>query len=558
GPMVTRLLAALLVDAPGGVERDVLIERLWGHRPPATARSALQVHTGHLRRALEPDHRGGSWSVLRTTANGYALKIDRAWIDADHFESLLSRAEQRAEADPRGALGDLESARALWRGRPWGALADEPWLLEDVARIEELRRRSDELWADVQLALGRHGLIVDALIRAVEAEPLREHRWQQLMIALYRCDRQAEALRAFQDARHTLTEELGIEPSPALRALEQAVLVQDKSLDAPPRLPRERPYHNLPAALTSLIGREDDLRETRKLLGGYRAATPTGVGGVGKTRLAVQAAADLVPRFVDGAWLVELAPISDPGLVPGRFAATLGLRERAGQSVTDMIADYLADRSLLLVVDNCEHVIDAAAQLVYALLNAAPHLHILGTSREPLGLPYEQVVGLPVLDVPAPSDDTDTGRLAGSAAVQLFVERACAVTAGFGLTPENQTDVAELCRRLDGIPLALELAAVRIDSMTPAEIVHNLEHRFQLLGVDRMHAGRHQTLRDTIDWSHQLLERNEQTLFSRLSVFAGGWTITSARSVAMGTGLDEPAVLDGLTGLVRKSMAVAE
>src|SRR5262249_7875630 len=208
GPMVTRLLAALLVDAPGGVERDVLIERLWGHRPPATARSALQVHTGHLRRALEPDHRGGSWSVLRTTVNGYALKIDRAWIDADHFESLLSRAEQRAEADPRGALGDLESARALWRGRPWGALADEPWLLEDVARIEELRRRSGGLGGEVELGWGRRGLLGDALIGGVEGEPLREHRWQHLMIALSRWDRQAGARRAFQAARHTLTEEL--------------------------------------------------------------------------------------------------------------------------------------------------------------------------------------------------------------------------------------------------------------------------------------------------------------------------------------------------------------
>ena len=558
GRIVQRLLAALLVDAPGVVERDTLVERLWGDAPPATATTALQVHVSHLRQALEPDLRGGACSAIRTAGDGYALEIDRARIDAERFESLVHDAEELAGVEPEQALGDVESARALWRGRPWGALADEVWLRSDVARIEELRRRADELWGDVQLALGRHELIVDSLTRAVEAEPLREHRWEQLMLALYRCGRQADALRAFQDARHTLTEELGIEPSPALRALEQALLVQDPSLDAPPRLPPERPRHNLPAALTSLVGREDDLRATRKLLEASRLVTLTGVGGVGKTRLAVQSAADLVPRFADGAWLVELAPISDPGLVPGKVAATLGLRERGGQSVTDMIADYLADRSLLLVVDNCEHVIDAAARLVDTLLNAAPHLHVLGTSREPLGLRYEQVLRVPVLEVPAPSDDTDADRLAGSAAVQLFVERTQAVTASFGLTAENQADVAELCRRLDGIPLALELAAVRIDSMTPAEIVHHLEHRFQLLGVDRKHAGRHQTLRGTIDWSHQLLERNEQTLFSRLSVFAGGWTITTARCVATGNGLDEPTVLDGLAGLVRKSMVVAE
>jgi predicted ATPase/DNA-binding SARP family transcriptional activator len=558
GPMAQRLLAALLLGAPGAVDRDTLVERLWGEAPPATATTALQVHVSRLRQALEPDLRGGARSAIRTTGHGYALEIDRARIDAEQFESLVHDAEELAGVEPEQALGDVESARALWRGRPWGALADEVWLRSDVAQIEELRRRADELWGDLQLALGRHELIVDSLARAVEAEPLREHRWEQLMLALYRCGRQADALRAFQDARHTLTEELGIEPSPALRALEQAVLAQDPSLEAPPRSTPERPRHNLPAALTSLVGREDDLRVTRKLVEAYRLVTLTGVGGVGKTRLAVQSAADLVPRFADGAWLVELAPISDPGLVPGRVAATLGLRERGGQSVTDMIADYLADRSLLLVVDDCEHVIDAAARLVDTLLNAAPHLHVLVTSREPLGPPYEQVFRVPVLEVPAASDDTDADRLAGSAAVQLFVERACAVTASFGLTAENQADVAELCRRLDGIPLALELAAVRIESMTPAEIVHHLEHRFQLLGVDRKHAGRHQTLRGTIDWSHQLLERHEQTLFSRLSVFAGGWTITAARSVATGSGLDEPTVLDGLAGLVRKSMLVAE
>ena len=558
GPMAQRLLAALLLGAPGVVERDKLVERLWGYSPPATATSALHVHVSHLRQALEPDLRSGACSAIRTAGDGYALEIDRARIDAERFELLVHNAEDLAGAEPERALGDVESARALWRGRPWGEFADEVWLRSDVARIEELRRRADELWGDVQLGLGRHELIVDSLARTVEAEPLREHRWEQLMLALYRCGRQADALRAFQDARHTLTEELGIEPSPVLRALEHALLVQDPTLEAPPRLPRERPRHNLPAALTSLVGREDDLRVTRKLVDASRLLTLTGVGGVGKTRLAVQCAADLVARFDDGAWLVELAPIGDPSLVPGRVAVALGLRERGGQSVTDAIADYLADRSLLLVVDNCEHVIDPAARLVDTLLNAAPHLHVLVTSREPLGLPYEQVFRVPVLEVPAPSDDTDTGRLAGSAAVRLFVERACAVTASFGLTNENQADVAELCRRLDGTPLALELAAVRVDSMTPAEIVHHLEHRFQLLGGDRKHARRHQTLRGTIDWSHQLLETNEQTLFARLSVFAGGWAITSARSVATGNGLDEPTVLDGLAGLVRKSMVVAE
>jgi predicted ATPase/class 3 adenylate cyclase len=315
---------------------------------------------------------------------------------------------------------------------------------------------------------------------------------------------------------------------------------------------------NVPAQMSSFVGREDELNTLAELIGQSRLVTLTGVGGVGKTRLIIQSAADLVPRFADGAWLVELAPISDPDLVPGRVAATLGLRERGGQPVVDMIADYLAERTLLLVVDNCEHLIDSAARLVDTLLNAAPNLHVLAASREALGLTYERTFRVPVLEVPAPSDDTDTGRVAGSAAVQLFIERARGVTASFGLTAENQADVAELCRRLDGIPLALELAAVRSDSMTPAEIVQHLAHRFQLLRAGREHAGRHQTLRGTIDWSHQLLEREEQILFSRLSVFTGGWTITSGRAVTAGTGLDELTVVNGIASLVRKSMVVAE
>jgi predicted ATPase/class 3 adenylate cyclase len=315
---------------------------------------------------------------------------------------------------------------------------------------------------------------------------------------------------------------------------------------------------NLPPQMSSFVGREDELKKIAELISQSRLVTLTGVGGVGKTRLVIQSAAELVPQFTDGAWLAEFAPISDPALVPGRVAATLGLRERAGQSVTDMIADYLADRSLLLVLDNCEHLIDSTGRLVDTLLNAAPYLHVLAASREALGLSYERGYRVPVLGVPAPSDNADTGRVAGSAAVQLFVERARAVTASFEVTAENQADVAELCRRLDGIPLALELAAVRIDAMTPAEIVQHLEHRFQLLRAGREDAGRHQTLRGTIDWSHQLLEPQAQTLFSRLSVFAGGWTITSGRAVTAGNGLDEPTVVDGIASLVRKSMVVAE
>ena len=306
GRMSHKLLAALLLDAPHPVNRDTLIERLWGDCPPPTATTSLQVHVSHLRRALEPDRRGEECCVLRTTGEGYALETDRSGIDADRYESLVHEAE-RSAADPERAFGLIESARALWRDRPWGVFADEPWLRGDAARVEELHRRADELWADVQLSLGRHQLIVDSLAMSVEEEPLREHRWEQLIVARYRCGRQAEALRAFQDARRTLTDELGIEPSPTLRAIEQAVLDQDPSLDAPRPPCPERPRHNLPVALTTLVGRGDDVRTTRKLLETFRLVTITGTAGCGKTRLAIAVAEGLVDRYQDGVWFVDLA-----------------------------------------------------------------------------------------------------------------------------------------------------------------------------------------------------------------------------------------------------------
>ena len=280
--MAQRLLAALLVDAPCPVDRDTLIERLWGDCPPATATTALQVHVSHVRRALEPDHRRGVGSVLRTTGDGYALAVDRAQIDAYHFESLVHRAEERSPVDPQRALGDVEAARALWRGRPWGALQTSGGCVVMLCGSRSCGGGQTRCGPTCS-SLGRHELIIDSLTAAVEEEPLRERRWEQLMLAQYRCGRQANALRGFQDARRVLIEELGIEPSPSLRALDQAVLVQDPSLAAPPRSVPERPRHNLPAPLTSLIGRSDDAAVTQKLLEASRLVTITGTGGCGKT-----------------------------------------------------------------------------------------------------------------------------------------------------------------------------------------------------------------------------------------------------------------------------------
>ncbi len=555
GPMALRLLAALLVDAPRAVERDTLIERLWGDEPPATATTALQVHVSRLRRALEPGNRGGASVVLRTTDDGYGLAIERAQIDAEHFESLVREAEDLAGSEPERALGDVESARALWRGRAWGALADEVWTRGEVSRLEELRRRADELWADAQLALGRHDLIVDSLARAVAEEPLREHRWEQLMVALYRCGRQAEALRAFQDARRVLTDELGIEPSPSLRDLEQAVLMQDPDLEAPPRARPQRPRHNLPAMLTSLVGRADDVVATRKALEGSRLVTITGTAGCGKTRLAIAVAEGLVDRFDDGAWFVDLTAAASGDVVATHIATALGLRENDEHgpgSALALLQTFLSDREVLVVLDNCEHVVADVAAVVGSLLSSCPGVRVLATSRVVIGQVGENVQQLSPLATP--ETDVAVEEVTSSPAVQLFLERAGDAGASFDRAPEQLTTIGELCRFLEGVPLAIELAAMWTAALPPSEILELLGNRLLLIATDESLPERQRALRTTIEWSYTLLSDTERLAFRRLSVFPAGFTLGGAAAVIDGDPDATEAVIGPIARLVSSSL----
>jgi predicted ATPase/DNA-binding SARP family transcriptional activator len=549
GRMALRLLAALLVDAPRAVERDILIERLWGDDPPATATTALHVHVSRLRQVLEPGNRGGASSVLRTTDDGYGLVIDRAQIDAEHFDSLVRQAEDFAMSEPERALSDVESARALWRGRPWGAVADQVWMRGEVSRLEELRRRADELWGDVQLALGRHDLIVDSLARAVAEEPLREHRWEQLMMALYRCGRQAEALRAFQDARRVLTDELGIEPSPALRALEQAVLVHDPDLDAPPRARPQRARHNLPAMLTGLVGRDDDVVATRKALEGSRLVTVTGTAGCGKTRLALAVADKLVDRFDDGAWFVDLTAATSVDVVATDIATALGLRESDEHGPGNALAllqTFLRDREVLVVLDNCEHVVADVAAVVGSLLSSCPGVRVLATSRVVIGQVGESVQQLSPLATP--ETDVAVEEATSSPAVQLFLERASDAGASFDRTPEQLTTIGELCRFLEGVPLAIELAAMWTAALPPSEILQLLGNRLVLMATDESLPERQRALRTTIEWSYTLLSDTERLAFRRLSVFPAGFTLAGAAAVIAG----EPDAAGSIIGTIAR------
>jgi predicted ATPase/DNA-binding SARP family transcriptional activator len=555
GPMALRLLAALLVDAPRAVGRDTLIERLWGDDPPATATTALQVHVSRLRQVLEPGHRGGASSVLRTTDDGYGLAIDRAQMDAEHFEPLVRRAEDFAMSEPERALSDVESARVLWRGRPWGALADEVWLRGEASRLEELRRRADELWGDVQLALGRHDLIVDSLARAVAEEPLREHRWEQLMVALYRCGRQTEALRAFQDARRVLTDELGIEPSPALRALEQAVLVHDPDLDAPPRARPQRPRHNLPAMLTGLVGRDDDVIAMRKALEGSRLVTVTGTAGCGKTRLALAVADKFVDGFDDGAWFVDLTAAASGDVVATHIATALGLREsdeHGSGNPLALLQTFLRDREVLLVLDNCEHVITDVAAVVGSLLSSCPGVRVLATSRVVIGQVGESVQ--PLSPLATPETDVAVEEVTSSPAVQLFLERAGDASASFEWNPEQLTTIGELCRFLEGVPLAIELAAMWTAVLPPSEILELLGNRLLLMATDESLPERQRALRTTIEWGYTLLSDTERLAFRRLSVFPAGFTLGGAAAVIDGDPSATEAVIGPIARLVSSSL----
>jgi non-specific serine/threonine protein kinase len=316
---------------------------------------------------------------------------------------------------------------------------------------------------------------------------------------------------------------------------------------------------NLPLQLTSFVGREDELGATRELVAAHRLVTLTGAGGVGKTRLALEAAGALRPAYPDGVWLVELAALADPALVPQAVAGAVGVREEPDRPLLATLTDALRAKRLLLVLDNCEHLLEACARLADALLRACPDVRVLATSREPLATPGETVWRVPPLAVPETGDSPPVERLTQSEAVRLFVDRARAAQPGFRATPATAPAVAHICRRVDGLPLAIELAAARVRVLPVAQILARLEDRFRLLtGGSRTVLPRQQTLRASLEWSHGLLSEDERVLFRRLAVFAGGWTLTAAEAVGGGAGVAPEEVLDGLTGLVDKSLVVAE
>jgi predicted ATPase/DNA-binding SARP family transcriptional activator len=521
------LLAALLLQANRVVSRDHLIDALWGEEPPDTARNTLQVYVSQLRKLL-PD------GTLETAPHGYRLAVEPESIDVFEFVRL-SQAGRSALTigDAAGAATTLREALALWRGPALDDLAWEPFARSEVVRLEELRLAALEDRIDADLALGRHGQLVGELEQLVTEQPLRERLRGQLMLALYRSGRQADALAVYQRARRTLVDELGIEPSGTLRKLERAILAHDPSLDVPQaRTPSPR---RLPTPPTPLLGRERELAALAELVRtpDTRLVTLTGIGGIGKTRLGLELVQRLAPEFQQGSAVATLATIRDSALVSRAILEALEIPE-SGADADALLARTLAESELLLLVDNFEQVLPAA-RAVARLLDAAPRVKVVATSRAPLHIAAEREFPVPPLD-----DDE---------AAELFVSRAQAANPRFELSEQNAGAVAELCTRLDGLPLAIELAAVRTKLLTPATLLSRLTNRLELLTGGRRDAPRHQqTLRMTFDWSYDLLDANAQSLFAQLGVFAGGWTLESAEAVCDG------AVLEGLGALVDESL----
>jgi predicted ATPase/DNA-binding SARP family transcriptional activator len=517
-----RLLAALLIRVGEARSADVLIDSVWGETPPASASSLLQVYVSQLRKALPAPAR------IATFGSGYALVLDEGSLDAAEFERLLREGkEAMSDGNPGLAASVLARALALWRGQAYGELAYEEFARAEADRLEELHLVCIEARLEAGLALGQQDDLLPELQSLALAHPLRERVQAQLMLALYRCGRQTEALDLFRELRRRLREDLGVEPGSELHDLQRRILQHDDTLTAQAS-GIEQPAV-LPAPPNALLGRERELDELRQLLirERVRLIVLTGAGGSGKTRLALEAARQTSASFANGACFVDLAPLRDPELVPRTIMSALAI-EQAPADPFETLRTVVASRELLVLLDNAEHL-QAAAPIYTRLLAQAPRLTLLVTSRVVLHLSGEHVYPVEPL--------------AADAAKALFRERAREAEPRFQPTMSDERTIEQICTRLDGLPLAIELAAGHIRTLTPTELVKRLEPRLPLLaGGPRDLPARQQTLRATLAWSYDLLAEDQQQALARLAVFAGGCSLEAAQAVC-GTKLETLAAL---------------
>jgi predicted ATPase/DNA-binding SARP family transcriptional activator len=543
------LLALLALNRGNPVSADRLIDQLWGDGQTAKPANALQAQIVQLRRTLGA-------SAIVTSESGYALEISAADLDAARFEDLVAEGRRLStEGEVARASAVLGDALRLRRGEPLSEFAYAGFADAERAHLNELALVATECRVEADLELGHHNELVGELEALCRDHPLRERLWELLMLALYRAGRQAEALRAYNEIRDRLVDELGVDPGSSLRELEARVLDHDPSLVAEqspaPRAPSLPSVPgNLPEPLSSFLGRDVELKQVGEAIATSRLVTLIGPGGVGKTRLAVEAATRLQEQHPGGTWLIELAGVADPEGVAPAAAGTLGaVRPALGDaqppgSTAELIARHLAGRSLVVVLDNCEHVIDEAANLARTLVGKVPGLRLVATSREPLGVPGEILIPI--------------AGLASPAAIELFVDRARAVQPGFDGDGPAEAIIDGICQRLDCLPLAVELAAARLRALPLSTLAERLGDRFALLTRGaRTALPRQQTLRAVVDWSYDLLFEDERRLFARLSVFVGGCELEAVEAVCVDHELPSTDVLDIMSRLVDKSLVTA-
>ncbi|MET0324975.1 MAG: BTAD domain-containing putative transcriptional regulator, partial [Ilumatobacteraceae bacterium] len=536
GVKLQSLLSLLALATPQPVSDDRLIEELWGDDQPGHPANALQALASQLRRLLGRD-------VVARQGAGYVLRLDADLIDASRLERLVREAREAAARGEHGVAGETyRAAVELVRGPPLAELGDAWFARDAVTRLEELVLAAEEGLVDSELTMGRHADVLAHLVELVARHPLRERFRAQLIVALYRSGRQADALQAYRDARAYLLDELGLDPGPELQGLERSVLAHDPALAAPITLTPIAPAGPVvPSPLTSFVGRHVELATLADAVASSRLTSIVGPGGVGKTRLALE----LVRRLADRGevWFVELAPVTQADEVAEAVASGIGAPEQApadgrpAPSPEQRAVGRLGDRDAVVVLDNCEHLASAAATCALVLLAGCPGLRIVTTSREPLGIEGERQVVV--------------GPLGADESAALFVERARAVQPMF--TPADDGELVQLCQHLDGLPLAIELAAARAKTLPVPEIADRLRDRFQLLRrTQRAGTSRHEGLEAAIDWSYDLLFDEERRTFRRLAVFPGGVTIDAAERVC------GPDAFELASRLVDRSLLVAD
>jgi len=551
GSRPRRLFAALVAGGGHVVPDDQLVDAVWSAAPPPKAAAALQVYVSRLRGALGSDHSG----LLTRGSTGYRLQLPADAIDTTWFSRAVEEGRRLLAADRAAeAMRELADALTLWRGEPYADLPATDGVAAARGRLAELRQIAAEELATARLSTGDSAGAVADLEELVRAEPLRERRWALLVLGLYRCGRQADALATLRRVRTLLADELGVDPGPELRELERRVLAQDPELElvTPPRA-GGKPGRTVRRPRTSFFGREAELALLHDRLAGHRLVTLTGPAGVGKTRTAVEYAA--AQPAGAGPWLARLAVVRQPAELADTVADAIGLETPSDP--TAAVVRSIADQPALLVLDNCEHLVDAAAELVIALLDGCPRLRILATSREPLGVDGE--ITIPVRPLPVTAADGTDG-----AAVTLFLERVRAVRPDWTPPPDELVHARRISAALDGLPLAIELAAARARVLGLGEITELLTDRFPELGsVPRGSLTPHATLQAAIAWSVDLLSETDRALLLRLWPFDGGFTLAAADAVrpagesTESTDL-ETSTLESLSALVTRSVVVAD